>query len=212
MPKKKLKDAESIFPLFQPVKVKYKDIFDIKWFYESLQGWLLDNGWGDEDDTDLDRGLISDRWEAYYGEKVSSSGAKEMWWQWRMFKLPPHSQYLKYYMDFNFHIIGLTNTEIIREGRKIPCNKGEIEMSINAWISKEYAAKFEESSLLKPIKALFDKRVYHKILQQRRKELYQEVYALQNFVKQWFKMKRYLPYEEAKNFYPSAAWPSHLKE
>ena len=208
MPKKKVSNAESIFPLFQPVKVKYKDLFDIKWFYESLQGWLLDNDWMDEEDGPI----MKDHWESFYGEKSSSSGAKELWIQWRMCKPAPAAQYLKYYMDFNFHVIGLTNTEVIREGRKIPCHKGEVELTIQAWIAKEYLGKFDESSVLKPLKVLFEKRVYHKVLQQRRKELYQEVYALQNFIKQWFKMKRYLPYEESRNFYPSAAWPSHLKE
>jgi len=48
--------------------------------------------------------------------------------------------------------------------------------------------------------------------EQRKKELYQEVYQLQNFLKQWFKLKRYLPYEETKNYSPSYAWPSHLRE
>jgi len=46
----------------------------------------------------------------------------------------------------------------------------------------------------------------------KKKALYRETYELHNFLKQWFKLKRYLPYEEHKNFYPSYAWPSHIKK
>ena len=50
-----------------------------------------------------------------------------------------------------------------------------------------------------------------KQLEERKKELYREAYVLQTFIKQWFKLKRYLPYEETKSFFPSAAYPSHIK-
>ena len=55
-------------------------------------------------------------------------------------------------------------------------------------------------------------RFLSKELEDHRKELYREAYIMQNFMKQWFKLKRYLPYEESKSFFPSYAWPSHKKE
>ena len=104
------------------------------------------------------------------------------------------------------------STEVVVKGRKIKTNKGEVEMGIRAFIEKNYESKFDENKFLSQVKEIFTNRIYKKNLEQRKKELYQEVYAFNNFIKQWFKLKRYLPYEEIKGFFPSQAWPSHLKE
>lgn len=205
MPQKSVPNLIYIFQPFAPVKVKYKDVFDIKEFYLSMQEWLLEHDWKDEEDK-------LDRWETYYGERVSQDGSKEIWFRWRATKDAPHSVYLKYYIDLDYHCLGLSPAEIVKEGRKMKVNKGEIEIAINMSIEPKYLSEFEKSALLKQVKELFQKRVYHKVLEQRKKELYQEAYELQNYIKQWFKLKRYLPYEETRSFFPSQAWPSHLKE
>lgn len=197
-------------PVVAGMKVKYKDIFDIKAFYEALFEWSKEYGWGDL--MDSGGGVQSEHWETYYGERVDQKGSREIWFQWRLFKDPPHAPFLRYYLDMDFHVLGLSNAEIVREGMKIAANKGEIEITTNTFIEKRYEKAFSKSAFLKPITSLFTERVYRKELKQREKELYQETYALQNFMKQWFKLKRYLPYEEVKGFFPSYAWPSHLKE
>ena len=80
--------------------------------------------------------------------------------------------------------------------------------------AKEYGAKglayfkCEKGVLASSIDKFFDKEE----LEKRTKELYQEAYELQNFLKQWFKLKRYLPYEDTKSFFSSQAWPSHIRE
>lgn len=204
MPRKKLSHPIELFPSFQPMKVKYKDIFDMKAFYEALHEWMQEHEWKDQEDG-------FDHWETYYGERVSEGGAKEMWIQWRAFKPAPGAK-LTYYLDFNFHIIALVKKDVVKEGRKMSVNMGEINLDIKAFIEQNYIDELESNVLLKYFKELFVRRIYHKTINQRKKELYQETYALQNFIKQWFKMKRYLPYEESKTFFPSQAWPSHLKE
>jgi len=195
----------SIFPEFSPMRIKYKDIFDMKAFYETLREWLLENEWKDQED-----GL--DHWETYYGERIGQGGAKEIWIRWRTIKNTPDAKYLTYHLDLDFHVLGLVSTEVIKEGQKMKVNKGEVELHIRAFIEKLYEKEFSKNSLLKQFQGMFTKRVYRKTLEQRKKELYQETYALNNFIKQWFKLKRYLPYEESKNFFTSYAWPSHLRE
>ena len=191
-----------------PARVKYKDIFDMKGFYETLYWWINERGWKDA----IDYEIFVDHFETYYGERISLNGMKEIWIQWRFFKKPSQAPFLAYYLDLDWHVIGLENTEVIRGGHKIKTNKGEIEVSIRAFIDKQYQGEFQKQSILKDIEKLFTSRIYKKELEKRKKELYQEVYVLQNFLKQWFKLKRYLPYEEVKSFYPSTAYPSHLKE
>ena len=91
-------------------------------------------------------------------------------------------------------------------------HKGEIELTVGAYIEENYKEGFDKNPLLGMVKNLFAKRIYKSIMNQRKKELYQETYAMFNWVKQWFKLKRYLPYEETKSFFPPTAYPSHLKE
>ena len=212
-PKKKETEMISLFPEFSPMRVKYKDIFDLKAFYESLREWLLENDWGDAQ-GDLDR------WETYYGERIAQNGMREIWINWRVKKTPQDiatweggkKPELLYYLDFDWHCVAVTNTEVIKEGHKLKVNKGEVELVMKAFIDPVYKKEFSSSSILKQFQKVFTKRIYRKELEQRKKELYQETYSMQNFIKQWFKLKRYLPYEEKKSFFRSYAWPSHKKE
>ena len=204
MPKKKLKHTYSIFPVFKPVRVKYKDVFDFKGFYEDLHEWLEEHGWKDVEED-------SDHYETYYGERIGQSGAKEIWIQWRPYRAAEDGKFT-FYLDFDYHIIGLTKMEIVKEGRKISLNKGEVDLYIRPYNELNFLKEMEAHPVLKHLVTLFKKRIYRRVIKQREKELYQETYELQNWIKQWFKLKRHLPYEESKTFFPSQAWPSHLKE
>lgn len=201
MPKYKVANTISLPAL----KVKFKDIFDFTEFYKALYGWYLENNWVDKEDK-------SEHWESFYAERIGQGGVKEVWIRWRAYKDAPDAPFLAYYLDLDFHGLGLTKTDVVKEGTKMSLDKGEVEVAIKAFIEKKYEKKFDENWLLKDVKKLFTERIYKKTLKQREKELFQEMYMLQNFMKQWFKIRRYLPYEENKSFYPSFAYPSHLKE
>ena len=203
MPKKEVKGKLIPIP---SLKIKYKDIFDFKEFYKVLREWCLEYEWIDfETAKDGD-----DKWESYYGERVSADGAKEIFIWWRLFKPAKDTRYLNYFLDMDFHIIGLMPTEVIKDGMKIKTQKGEIELKIRGYVQLKYMSKFEEHAVLKHLEKIFTKRIYTTHTEHE-KELYQEIHALYNFIKQWFKLKRYLPYEETKSFFPSKAWPSHQK-
>ena len=186
------------------IVMKYKDVFDFKLFYEDFHEYLIENDWVDDEDK-------LDHFETFYGERVDRNGMKELWIEWRVTKKVLDAPYLKYFLDFNFHIIALTETEIIRDGLKMRANKGEIELKVLPSITRTYNDKFEKIPLFKELKTLFNRRIYRETLEQRKKELYQETYAFQNWFKQWFQLKRHLPYQEIKDFFPSRAWPSHMK-
>ncbi|MBI4981150.1 hypothetical protein HZC30_06365 [Candidatus Woesearchaeota archaeon] len=198
--------GESIFPPFQPLRVKYKDVFDLKAFYEAVHEWLVQNGWGTIEEGEVDH------FETLYGERIGREGMKEIWIQWRVKKDAEGGSNFTYYLNLDYHVLGLTSIEAVKEGMKMKVNKGELDLYINAFIEEKYSKALEQNPILKYFFILFKQRVYRKEYEQRKKELYQETYVLQNFIKQWFKLKRYLPYEESKSFFPSSAWPSHLKE
>jgi len=195
----------NIFPEFQPLRIKYKDIFSMSDYYDSLHEYLDEHGWEPHD------GSI-EQWETYYAERVDKSGAKEIWIQWRVRKQAPGSEMITNCVDLDFHCVALQSTEVVRDGQKMKVNKGECELVIRAFVELAYLNQLKDNFLFKQIRGLFQKRMYRQNIEQRKKELYQEMYALQNFIKQWLKLKRYLPYEETKTFFPSKAWPSHLQE
>ncbi len=194
-----------LITLFPKMRVKYKDNFDLRQFIKDLRYWLIEYGWIDTEEE------FTQNWESYYGERVDQSGAKEIWIQWRPKKHAAQSRFT-YYMDLYFHCVAITKTEIVRNGKKLAVNKGEVELNIRAYVELAFLKDLEKSKMFKPFKNIFLKRIYKKEIEQRKKELYQEVYTMQNFVKQWFKLKRYLPYEETRNFFKSQAWPSHLQD
>lgn len=191
-------------------KVKFKDIFSLKEFYVALHHWLDEYGWHAHKFKGQNVKPDGDKYEIYYREKITGGGAKELDIFWRMYRDAPNSNWLRQHMDFKFKVLGTTSTEVVRDGEKFKVNKGEVEITVTAGIEKLYIPAFEKHFILKHFLKIFDKRVYE--MEEKEKELYQEVYVLMNFIKQWFKLKRYLPYEETKSFFPSQAWPSHHRD
>ena len=195
---------EILTALHSPLRIKYRDIFDLKGFYIFLHEWLMEHEWIDSEGDE-------DHWETYHYEKIWTGNVKEIYLHWRVSKKAKQGHF-QYYLDFNWHCLGLTKTEVVKEGHKLSIDKGEIEIYIYPYIEERYKSFFDENSLIKPFKKLFTRRIYTQTIDFRKKELYQETYALHNAIKQWFKMKRYLPYEESKSLYTSKAWPSNIKE
>jgi len=187
MPKFKIPKEEEV--KLPELRVKFKDIFDLKEFYTALREYLNDNDWKDIEDRD-------EHWESQYGEHVRQGGVKEMWIWWRLHKVPKNQSYITYYLDFDWHNLGIQETEIIREGLKLKVHKGEVEIYIKPYMQLNFVGEFNKHAILKHFTKLFKSRIYHSQYEKKKKELYQETYALQNFMKQWFKFKRYLPYEE----------------
>src|SRR3989338_8689935 len=132
---------------------------------------------------------------------------------WKMWKnASRHTNTFKYYLDIYYRCIAISKIEVVKEGKKMNVNKGEVELKINAYVEEVYKDKMMGNSLLKPFMKLVSKRIYNKIAKQHEKELYQEVQTFLNFIKQYLKLKRYLPYDETKSFFRRASWPSHQQE
>ena len=137
---------------------------------------------------------------------------KEIWLRWRPHKIPGNNNYFKFHIDLDFHFLYLLPTEVVRDGQKHKKDifKGEVEVWITALLETDYKGEWENHKILKYFNKLFPERIFRKqIVDEHKRELYREVYILQNFIKQWFKLKRYLPYEETPLFHDSKAYPTH---
>ena len=216
MPKTNLHYLNVVKP-FDAIKIKYKDVLDFGEFYAAMYEWMKEHGWRDPEEGE-------DHFETYYGEKISQNGSKEIWIRWRLTKTPQDVgeinvgqvndgiPALRYHLDIDYHLLGLSGVEIVKEGKKIKAQKGEVEITIKPLMEKLYSSVFDKHEILKHFKPFFERKVYKSVVDTRVKQLYQEMYELQNWMKQWLKLKRYLPYEETKGFHPSLAYPSFGKD
>lgn len=189
-------------------RVKWKDIFNVKEFYRAIHEWLLEYEWNDPE-------FNLDYYESLYFEKIGLFNDKELWVRWRPQRFPKgKNSYYKYHLDFDFHYLYLVPTEVVRDGKKFKKDiyKGEVEVWITALIELDYNGQWSKHPFLRYFNKLMPERIWHKdLVEEHRRELYREAYILQNFIKQWFKLKRYLPYEEVELFYPSEAYPTYTK-
>lgn len=187
-------------------RVKYKDFFDLKKFYEDLHDWLKEHNYTDLEDK-------NDHYEVLYLEKIDTGGGKEQWIRWRPQKVPSGSNYYRFWLDFDWHNVGIGSAEIVKEGKKFKVNKGEIELSGKVWMELDYKKLFSQSPVLKFFHKLFKERIFRKdIYEDHQKEIYRESLEMQNWIKAWFKLKRHLPYEEGGAFFEGHSWPTHKKD
>lgn len=193
------------------VRIKFKDVFDLKSFYKALRQWVKEYQWGDYESKGK-----GEAYERLYREVVYQDGSKYMEIRWRLFKPAPATPYINYYFDIDYKLVGLKTKEVVKDGQKLKLDSGEIELKFNAWMELKFLTEFEDketvgSPFLKQVKELFLKRIYSQTIHQREKELYQEVYGCLRFIKEWFKLRRYLPYEESESFFPSYTVMGHEK-
>lgn len=209
MPMYKISDTNSIKA--GDFRLKFKDVFDLKALYETLKDWLLEYGWAGVDGNFKIDSKNDEQFETLYWEKESGNGMKEQWWWWRL-QRPGPTSYYKYHLDLNFHTLGISSTEVVKDGKKFKVNKGEVEIEVSSFIEYDVENKFAKHSILKSLFKLYNNRIRLTDLYAEQKiQLYREVYILQAFLKRWFQLHRFLPSEEVELFHPSKSFPAWKK-
>ena len=131
-------------------KIKYGGIFDFAAFYKFCWDWLRD-----------EVGLNMS--EEKYKEKLSGD-SKKLEIKWVGFR--DMTDYFRFEMEITFNIVGLTNVEIMHEGKKIKTNKGEIEVGVKGTLVRDYKSKFEKTAFQKFLRAIYEKTVIHARIEQ----------------------------------------------
>lgn len=201
--------SENLVPI-PCVTIKFKDIFNLKSFYETIHDWFMEYGWNSVDsEGKFEKG--KDNYETWYFERIGPKGEKEMWWWWRLQKVP--SSYYKFHLDIDSHILYILPTEVIKDGKKLKAHKGEIELKIYGYLEFETGQTWAKHPLLKHFRTVFAKRIFKKeIYEDHKLELYREIYALGAFIKRYFKLKSFLPFEEITPFQTPDTYPEWKRE
>jgi hypothetical protein len=152
--KKKMTEKDKIFSN----KLKYKGIFDFPDFYKFVYDWL-------KDETGL---LIS---EDKYKEKLTGDTKKiDVDWTGKR----EMTDYFRFVAEVKFRITGMTNVELTHGGKKIKTNQGEIEITMDGFLERDYKSKFEKSAFHKFMRAIYEKAVIPARIEQFEEKIIEE--------------------------------------
>ncbi len=154
-------------------KVKYGGIFSFPDFYKFVYDWL-------KDETGL---LIS---EDKYKEKLSGDEKKiEIEWTgWRDL-----TDYFRFEAKISFRITALTNVEVMQNGKKIKTNKGDVEITVDGYLLRDYKSKFEKSAIHKFLRAIYEKSIISARIEQFEEKIMEECTEFLSQVKSYLDLE-----------------------
>ena len=133
------------------MEVTYKDVFSMKFLYTVMHEWLMLNEFVDAKDEPMHQFL-----EVLYFER--RIGVREMRIWWRAFKRPQGSQYYRYRLRIDFRIINMVDVEVVRNGRKMKVQDGEITIEIHPILELDYQDKWANHPFLKYLDNIFESK------------------------------------------------------
>ena len=122
-------------------KIKNKGIFSFKDTYNIAYEWLVDEGY------DIN--------EKVYKETVGAGGAKEIEIEWVAYR--KISDYFRFLIKINWHILGMTDVEVEIDGVKQKMNQGQLVLTISTILEKDWAGTWENKPLFKFLRTFYDR-------------------------------------------------------
>ena len=172
------------------LRVKNKDVFLLQALYNTMHDWLVDAGWGSSNNPKFG--------EKFFRKVEHASGAKDFRIQWRLQKVV--NSYIRYAIDIDFNILGVTDVEVIHQGKKIKSNKCDCDINMVIRMEYDYGGDWSKHWLLKHMAKVFPKRIYWNEFEQHRKNAYWEAYKFQETIKDFWKMKRWIAEPEQSSY------------
>ena len=179
--------------------VKQKDVIDLGLFDEAMHEWTVNNGYASRDDQAFPETLMLQR--------VSGDGAREIWFKWRLEKVPPDTGNKSdprfiYQMRINVHTLAVKKTEVVRDGQKLKLDKGEVEVIVTANLITDPNKTWEKSSLPDFVKKWLWKRAMLGEIDKHRKSFMREAYNFGDMIKRHFYLHTLTP-EPQGEFFPA---------
>lgn len=158
-----------------PSKVKYNGVFSLSDFYRLLYDLFVSQGYVVE--------------ETKYKEKNESIG-KQIEISWEGEKLV--DDYTKFVIKVTVFMIGINKVKVQKDGVEAKMNKGDVEISFKAILTTDYDSRWESSPVLKFLKGVYDTYLYRSTFDSWRKQIYEEMYSIQNEMKAFFNLSRFM--------------------
>lgn len=187
------------FELNKPWKVRqfslnFKHVFSLEFLYKRLHEWLVEEGYCGS----------GDKWiERLYLERIDGGGGKQIWIWWRTDKQHTNS-FFKFYLDVDFHILGLKKEEIIVNGTKVGTNKGECEVFVTAKMELDPNKQWNKNFILKNpyVQNFYLNRMYKSQIEAAEDQLVKDAARLLGAIKQYYQLESWLPEYAGPGFHP----------
>ena len=163
------------FDIVPTLKIKRKGVFDLEGLYLMVRGWLDING------------LFNNLKETEYTERTMPFG-KELEVNWDTYY--DVSSYVKFKIKISFMAVGLSKVEIQKGHKKIPRDKGSIEVKLEGKVIYDPDDKYKKNiftfRFILPYEIKMKKR-----LDAYKLELYKRIYALHKEIKLYLDMHEF---------------------
>jgi len=181
--------------------VNYKDVFLLEDLYVLMYEWLVENGYATRADEEFP--------ERYYLDRTGAAG-KEIWIRWRCKKFPMSGprKFWRYDLDVDMHVLTLKDVELVVQNKKIKANKGEVEVEVVANLVYDVSGEWSKSSLLKPFRKWYFKKVVSKEKDMLEKKFYNEAFEFRDAITNYLKVETFLPTKMAGMEF----WPKRTPE
>jgi hypothetical protein len=160
-------------------EVKSTDVFDARSLYRQLHDWLVEQDYASYYDPYFP--------EKLYWETRPQTGGAEYWIWWRPVKEGIEGNtFWRRVITIDLHGVGITNVEIMYQGKKLKVNKGKFEVILDARLEIDIGGKWMKSWLMKPLLEPFWKRIYYHEIEMHKKEVKADLAAIQDLCKKFF--------------------------
>ena len=166
--------------------ITYKEVCNMKFLYTSIHEWLMLNEYQDMT-GDIDHRFL----EILYFERRMNVKEMRIWW--RSFKAPQGSKYFRYRFRIDSRVINVVDFEILRNGKKMKAQDGEVTIEIHPQLQLDYQNQWEKNWFLKYFDQIFRTRIFHENVHEHRRQIYREAYRLHGFIKKYLELKVFTP-------------------
>ncbi len=156
-------------------KLKKATIFDMKELYQRLFRWFETMGYS--------------FYEREYREIAEQGGSKHLEIRWIATK--EIDNYMRFGIEMEFLILGLSKVEIERGGVKIGTNKGTFETRITCYLEKDYNGKWSSSPMMKTFRSIYERLMIRNRLDRYGDELLKDTGMLVDDIKAFMAMYKY---------------------
>ena len=177
------------------MEVVYKEAFLMTPLYRATKQWLVQNFYLDSAGDPKFETSGEILYHIRRGTTISPAEQELRIW-WRAVKKGGNygNEIYTYHMDLDWNVIQMYDIEIMKDGKKIKAQKGELRIKIRPYLE---VTDLHQHPILKYFNHWFKERLIRKNLEEHRKIIYQDAYRLQGMIKKYLEMKTFIPEEEA---------------
>ena len=178
---------------FFKVKMSGGEILDARRVYKDLRYWLIQEGYATPAAGDFP--------ETYFWQEETMKQGKTYWIWWRPYKKvgvfsSGMAKFIRRVMKINIHGLKLKETEIMHQGKKVKVMKGTFEIYVHAMLHFEMGDWEHGSAFKQSLFEIFWKRIYTKKIATYKKDVLNDSYKIQAYLKRIFNMDTWTAEQE----------------